>query len=149
VYSHLTGREFLSFIAGVHSLGLERAEALIREFRIPAETLISDMSYGTMRKVSIAGTMLHGPRLLLLDEPFNALDIASNAGLQSLILELKQHGCAVVVASHYLPALDRILDRALILGYGGKYRVLTREDLGQQSLEGVLMESHGMEGNTC
>jgi ABC-2 type transport system ATP-binding protein len=115
IYPHLTAKEFLTFVTGLRQIPTEHAETLLNRFSIPPGVLISDLSYGTARKVAIASVLMHGPRLVLLDEPFNALDMLGNRALQDIMTGLKRQGCSVVVATHYLPAMEHIYDRALLL----------------------------------
>jgi ABC-type multidrug transport system ATPase subunit len=74
--------------------------------------------------------MVHGPRLLLLDEPFTGLDQPSAEGLVSRLKGLQERGAIVIVATHDLEVAEGLLSRAIYLRNG---RVV-REDSGGDSL---------------
>src|SRR6185312_3229314 len=79
---------------------------------------ISGYSKGMRQKVLIAAAVLHNPDLLLLDEPFSGLDVASALVLRSLIQELARRGKVVLFSSHELDTVERISDRVVILHHG-------------------------------
>lgn len=81
---------------------------------IPARRL----SLGTRQKVGLVAAMAHRPRLLILDEPTNALDPLAIAGLRGLITDLTHDGTAVLVTSHHFDELARIAHRVDVLHAG-------------------------------
>jgi ABC-2 type transport system ATP-binding protein len=78
------------------------------------EVVIGRLSRGFRQRVSIAQALLHGPKLLVLDEPTNGLDPRQIIELRGLIGTLAQR-CAVLVTSHILAEMERIADRVAIL----------------------------------
>ena len=81
---------------------------------VPARRL----SLGTRQKVGLVAAMAHRPRLLILDEPTNALDPLAIAGLRGLITDLTHDGTAVLVTSHHFDGLARIAHRVDVLHAG-------------------------------
>ena len=81
---------------------------------VPARRL----SLGTRQKVGLVAAMAHRPRLLILDEPTNALDPLAIAGLRGLITDLTHDGTAVLVTSHHFDELARIAHRVDVLHAG-------------------------------
>src|SRR6185312_8629306 len=79
---------------------------------------ISGYSKGMRQKVLIAAAVLHNPDLLLLDEPFSGLDVASAMVLRSLIQELARRGKVVLFSSHELDTVERVSSRVVILHKG-------------------------------
>jgi ABC-2 type transport system ATP-binding protein len=79
---------------------------------------ISGYSKGMRQKVLIAAALLHNPQLVLLDEPFSGLDVASALILRSLIQELAARGKVVLFSSHELDTVERVCSRVVILHHG-------------------------------
>ncbi len=76
-------------------------------------------SYGMKKKTALALAILHAPRLLILDEPFEGLDPASCETVLGLLNALKARGVAMVVSSHMLMHVERLADEVLLLDGGG------------------------------
>lgn len=131
LYPHMRVGEFLAFMGGLRGLEgekLRRAVALSCE-RLSLEqvrgTIIGRLSRGYRQRVSIAQAILHGPELLVLDEPTNGLDPRQIIEARGLIRGLAAH-CAVIVTSHILGEIERVADRVVILRQG---RVLAIREL--------------------
>lgn len=121
VYPDLTGRENLRFHAALR--GLAGAEArvkaaldsvdLTRRADDPARTY----SRGMAQRLSLARALLHGPALLLLDEPFTGLDQASVARLSAMLVEFARGGGAVVLSTHETGrGMDAVTRRVTLSG---------------------------------
>lgn len=78
----------------------------IRRFRLPLDTPIENCSEGTRRKLALTAVLMQRKRLVLLDEPFNGLDIESLYAAQQLILALGSEGRTVLVSSHVLATIE-------------------------------------------
>ncbi len=79
------------------------------------------------QRLALERALLHGPRLLLLDEPFTGLDDASGAALVARLRGLRQEGAIVVLATHDLDLAEGVLDDVVVLGEG---RVLSASPAG-------------------
>ena len=119
----LTARENLVFFgrlydmpdaAGAAASALERAGLAAR-----ADDLVSSFSRGMRQRVALERALLHGPRLLLLDEPFTGLDQASAAALVVRLREEQTRGVVTVLATHDLDVVDGLLNEVVFL-QGGK-----------------------------
>lgn len=97
-----------------HIAGLADLLGLSDWLDVPARRL----SLGTRQKVGLVAAMAHRPRLLVLDEPTNALDPLATAGLREIIAELTRDGVAVLVTSHHFDELARIAHRVDVLHAG-------------------------------
>lgn len=97
-----------------HIAGLADLLGLGDWLDIPARRL----SLGTRQKVGLVAAMAHRPRLLVLDEPTNALDPLATAGLRGIIADLTRDGVAVLVTSHHFDELARIAHRVDVLHAG-------------------------------
>ena len=70
------------------------------------------------QRVALERALLHGPRLILLDEPFTGLDQASTAALVARLRERQRAGCLIVLATHDLDVAEGLLSRAIYLKEG-------------------------------
>jgi ABC-2 type transport system ATP-binding protein len=124
LYTHLSGAEYLTMVAQLRNLPVklatQRIDGLLQLFSLHDDrhASISAYSKGMRQKVLLAAALMHNPDLLLLDEPFSGLDVASALILRSLIQELAQRGKAVLFSSHELETVERISSRIVILNRG-------------------------------
>jgi ABC-2 type transport system ATP-binding protein len=107
-------RELPARQAGVRIEGLLHLLALHADRYVP----ISSYSKGMRQKVLLAAALMHNPDLILLDEPFSGLDIASALVLRNLVRELAARGKVVLFSSHELEIVERISNRIVILHRG-------------------------------
>ena len=75
-------------------------------------------SYGMRKKTAFAMALLHAPKLLLLDEPFEGLDPASCESVLALLLRAKEKGMGIVISSHMLMHVERLADEVMLLDRG-------------------------------
>ena len=122
LYPELTARENLVFFGQLYGLSNVQARvqsALARAgLGERADDFVSGFSRGMRQRVALERALLHGPRLLLLDEPFTGLDQASTTTLVERLRECQQAGCIVVLATHDLDIVDGVLSRAVFLQNG-------------------------------
>lgn len=124
LYIHLSGIEYLTMVAQLRDLparqSAERIDGLLRLLSLydDRHASISGYSKGMRQKVLIAAALLHNPDLVLLDEPFSGLDVASALVLRSLIQQLAARGKTVMFSSHELDTVERISNRVVILHHG-------------------------------
>ena len=124
LYAHLTGLEYLTMVAQLRDLPERRAagkiDGLFRLLSLHGDrhSAISGYSKGMRQKVLLAAALLHNPDLILLDEPFSGLDVASGLVLRSLIQQLAARGKVVLFSSHELETVERVCSRVVILHRG-------------------------------
>lgn len=124
LYSHLSGLEYLVMVGQLRDLPQrltsERIDGLLRLFSLHDDrhVPISAYSKGMRQKVLLSAALLHNPELLLLDEPFSGLDVATGLVLRSLIQELAARGKVVLFSSHELETVERVCARVIILHKG-------------------------------
>jgi len=94
--------------------GLLRLLSLHGDRHVP----ISSYSKGMRQKVLLSAALLHNPDLILLDEPFSGLDVATGLVLRSLIQELAARGKVVLFSSHELETVERVCSHVIILHRG-------------------------------
>src|SRR5438874_1249062 len=124
LYAHLSGLEYLAMVGQLRGLPAKptaaRIDGLLRLFSLHGDrhVPISAYSKGMRQKVLLSGALLHNPDLILLDEPFSGLDIASSLVMRSLIQELAARGKVVLLSSHELETVERVCSRVVILHHG-------------------------------
>ncbi len=117
----------------------ERADAALAQMEALhlAEKEIAEMSAGEARRVLIARALVHAPRVLLLDEPSNALDLAAQDELRRMLRALGRQGTGILLVTHHLadilPEIERVvlLREGRIVGDGPKEEMLTEQRLGE------------------
>lgn len=120
----LGGAQVLALVGQLHGLGLPAALARVRELQdtleidFHAARPIRDYSYGMRKKLAFACAVLHGPRLLFLDEPFEGLDPAVARTLLDCLARMREAGVTVVMTSHQLSLAERLCTRVLLLDAG-------------------------------
>lgn len=122
LFEDLTIEEHLRLTARMHGAPLDRIGQLLRVLKIePGRgTLARHCSHGMRKKTSFAMALLHNPRVLLLDEPFEAVDPASARMMFNLLRDASRHrGLTVLLTSHILTLVERLADRFVLLR-GGK-----------------------------
>jgi ABC-2 type transport system ATP-binding protein len=146
LYERLTGRELLLFAGQMH--GLERAEAtrrtddLLRVMELDSDSgkLIVDYSMGMKKKVALAATLIHRPRVLFLDEPFNGIDPISVRAIRNVLGQLTQHGTTIFFTSHVLEVVERLCSRVAIIQKGRMVGLGTIDELRTQAGEDGALE---------
>ncbi|HEY6991569.1 MAG TPA: ABC transporter ATP-binding protein [Bryobacteraceae bacterium] len=124
LYSHLSGLEFLDMVAQLRGLPrrstAQRVQGLLHLFSLHSDrhAAIASYSKGMRQKILLSAAVLHNPDLILLDEPFSGLDVASALVLRSLIQELASRGKVVLFSSHELETVERVCSHIVILHHG-------------------------------
>jgi ABC-2 type transport system ATP-binding protein len=124
LYSHLSGLEYLVMVAQLRDLpgkpAAARIEGLLRLLSLWGDRHVPMSSYskGMRQKVLLSAALLHNPDLILLDEPFSGLDVATSLVLRSLIEELAARGKVVLFSSHELDTVERVSKHVVILHRG-------------------------------
>ena len=130
LYPELTARENLAFFAALHGISGAPAAALAALERAGladrADDPVSSFSRGMRQRVALERALIHGPRLVLLDEPFTGLDDASAAALVARLNGLRESGAIVILATHDLDLAEGLLDRAVFLRSGRMVEAIDR-----------------------
>jgi len=124
LFERLTGAEYLAFVGRMHRLPAAaakgRADELLKAFELAGEEgkLIADYSHGMRKKVALAGALLHGPRVLFLDEPFEGVDPVAARTIRDLLQDLARREITVFLTSHVLEIVDRLCTDVAVLTKG-------------------------------
>jgi heme ABC exporter ATP-binding subunit CcmA len=128
LYPGLSGRENLELYADLRracGLASRAAEEVLTRLGLSREAQgrpVGSYSRGMAQRVALARALAASPDLLLLDEPFTALDARGRAQLAEVLLAERARGAAILLSSHDLDALVQICDRVVLLERGGLAR---------------------------
>lgn len=123
-YSYLSGREVLDLSAAMHGIDLgemtRRMTSLISTLRLIADidNYAEDYSRGMKKKLGLLLAMVHQPKLLVLDEPTNGLDVESTHLFYDLIFETASQGTTVLFSTHLMDHVTRLCSHAVIINDG-------------------------------
>jgi ABC-2 type transport system ATP-binding protein len=147
LYEFLTGIEFLDFIADIYSVPPAEKKQRITEYLKAMQLegregdMINSYSDGMKKKISLISAFLHKPKLLLLDEPLNALDPRSARIVKDFLYKLKLQGVTTIMSTHVLEIAQAICDRIAIMYQGEILALGNMEELRQRaSLPGSALE---------
>jgi len=127
LYTALTALENVQFAAECHGMRNARAAAMFALERLGvsarADTAVRTLSRGLQQRVSIARALVHGPRLVLLDEPYTGLDETGARALTRALQELLGVGATLVLVTHHLSEGLALASRAAVMLEGQLVRV--------------------------
>jgi ABC-2 type transport system ATP-binding protein len=123
VYPDMRVQEFLEFFADALHLGTRRAARVSRALAIAGlesrrQAFVEELSLGLKQRLVLARTLLHEPRVLLLDEPATGLDPAGRIELRELLVALNRDGVTVLLSSHVLADLQDVCSRVVYIAEG-------------------------------
>jgi len=105
-YSNITGREYLNLFSN-KEFDLEKWNLL---FDLPLDHIIDGYSTGMKKKLALLGILKQDKPLLILDEPFNGIDIETCRIIRMILLRLKENGKTIIVTSHIIETLTNLCD---------------------------------------
>lgn len=125
LYKNMTVTEQLLYFASLHGLPRQQALETIHhwlqklDMQEAAHKQVQTLSKGMSQKIQFILTILHRPKLLILDEPFSGLDPISAQLIEEAILELKQQGTCIILSTHRMDQVEHFCDQIVLL-YQGK-----------------------------
>jgi ABC-2 type transport system ATP-binding protein len=125
LFGRLTGAEYLSFAGRMY--GLDRETAAMRASELldfmqladQPQTLVTDYSHGMQKKLALAAAVIHNPKILFLDEPFEGVDAIASGTLKAMLQRMIAHGATIFLTSHVLEIVERLCSHVAII-YRGK-----------------------------
>jgi ABC-2 type transport system ATP-binding protein len=144
VYEFLTGLEYLDFIADIYSIPTVEKKKRITEYLKALQLegregdMINSYSDGMKKKISLISAFLHKPKLLILDEPLNALDPRSARIVKDYLHELRMQGVTTILSTHVLEIAEAVCDRIAIMYQGS---ILALGNMAQLRQEASLPSS--------
>jgi ABC-2 type transport system ATP-binding protein len=130
VYDDMKVWEYLDFFARCYGIPAARRRQMIGDLldlvdlADKRESYVQDLSRGMQQRLCLAHTLVHDPKVLVLDEPASGLDPRARVELRELLRELRNLGKTIVISSHILPELEElctsvaIVDRGAVLAHG-------------------------------
>ncbi len=123
-YPNLTGEEFLMFMGELSSVSKDELQIQIKKwaprFKIEhaLKRELKTYSKGMLQRIGFLATIIHHPKLIILDEPLSGLDPIGRKELKDVIIEVHKEGKTVFFSSHIVPDIEEICDRVIFLKEG-------------------------------
>jgi ABC-2 type transport system ATP-binding protein len=120
----LTASEYLRFVGRMYGLDGEtatrRTEELLDFMQLANEPkkLVTDFSHGMQKKLALAAAVIHGPKVLFLDEPFEGVDAIAAGTLKSMLQGMIHRGSTIFLTSHVLEIVERLCSHVAIIHKG-------------------------------
>lgn len=120
----LSGPDFLVHVGMLRGLDREtarqRAHQLLDTLDLTdaGKKLISDYSAGMTKKISLAAALIHAPSLLVLDEPFEAVDPVSAANIRQILQDFTSRGGTVILSSHVMATVQQLCTHVAVINHG-------------------------------
>lgn len=157
IYEFLTGIEYLDFIGDIYGMQADEKKQRITEYLKALQLegregdMINSYSDGMKKKISLISAFLHKPKLLILDEPLNALDPRSARIVKNFLAELKMQGVTTIMSTHVLEIAQALCDEIAImyqgnlLALGNMQELQEKASLPSSGLEDIFLKLTGTE----
>jgi ABC-2 type transport system ATP-binding protein len=124
LFGRLTAPEYLTFVGRMYGLDKattkQRSEELLDFMSLTADSkkLVTDFSHGMQKKLALAAAVIHGPRILFLDEPFEGVDAIAAGTLKNMLQGMIARGATIFLTSHVLEIVERLCTHVAIIQRG-------------------------------
>jgi len=124
LFGRLTASEYLRFVGRMYGLDRatteQRTQDLLEFMQLANEhkKLVTDFSHGMQKKLALAAAVIHGPKVLFLDEPFEGVDAVAAGTLKSMLQRMIARGATVFLTSHVLEIVERLCTHVAIIHRG-------------------------------
>jgi ABC-2 type transport system ATP-binding protein len=131
----LTAPEYLHFVGRMYGLDrettLRRTDELLDFMQLSSETrkLVTDFSHGMQKKLALAAAVIHGPKVLFLDEPFEGVDAIAAGMLKAMLMGMINRGATIFLTTHVLEIVERLCSHVAIISKGRLVANGSLEDL--------------------
>ena len=163
LFERLTGVEYLRFVGRMYGLDRstteKRAQELLEFMQLAdrEKALVADYSHGMQKKLALAAAVIHGPRILFLDEPFEGVDALAAGALKALLGRMAERGVTIFLTTHVLEIVERLCSHVAIVHKGKLVAQGSLEELragvpgsedeeGQKTLEQIFLSIVGQSG---
>src|SRR6266566_7216133 len=160
LFERLTGAEYLTFVGRMYGLDKsttkQRCEELLDFMQLAdrPKTMIADYSHGMQKKLALAAAVIHGPRILFLDEPFEGVDALAAGALKALLGRMTERGTTIFLTSHVLEIVERLCSHVAIIHKGRlvahgsleELRAGISDEEGNKTLEQIFVSIVGQDG---
>lgn len=154
-YDEMTGYDYLEFVASVYDVSegdfKRNTKYLCERLQLNMDELsnqVSDYSHGMKQKLCLVASLMHNPKIWILDEPTVGLDIMAVEELKKMMREYANHGNTVFVTSHNIDLVANLCDRVAIVNHGevaGLYDLNRNRNLRLQ-LSRIFMDTYNLGG---
>lgn len=142
LYEDMTVRQMFDYHASYFKEDLsERRKELVRLLNIDEKKKIENLSLGNLKKVGIILSLMHNPKLLILDEPSSGLDPIMQQTLYDLLLEEKAKGTTIIYSTHILSEVSKICDRVGIVKDSHLIKIEDVDSLSNNRLTSIKITS--------
>jgi ABC-2 type transport system ATP-binding protein len=124
LFGRLTGAEYLTFVGRMYGLDRDtcarRATELLDFMQLADQPrkLVTDYSHGMQKKLALAAAVIHGPKILFLDEPFEGVDAIAAGTLKAMLQRMIVRGATIFLTSHVLEIVERLCSHVAIIHRG-------------------------------
>ncbi|WP_026530913.1 ABC transporter ATP-binding protein [Haematomicrobium sanguinis] len=124
LFDRLSGEQLITYAGLLRGMDrdtvAQRTQDLLQAFDLAddAGTLVVDYSAGMTKKVALACALIHSPKLLVLDEPFESVDPVSAANIRDILKSFALSGGTVIVSSHVMDLVERMCDHVAVIDHG-------------------------------
>jgi ABC-2 type transport system ATP-binding protein len=124
LFERLNAPEYLEFVGRMYGLDKattrKRSDELLEFMQLAdrSKTMIADYSHGMQKKLALAAAVIHGPRILFLDEPFEGVDALAAGALKELLARMTERGVTIFLTSHVLEIVERLCSHVAIIKKG-------------------------------
>ncbi len=155
LFDRLSGEQLVTYAGLLRGMDrdtvAERVKDLLAALDLgqDAGTLVVDYSAGMTKKIALASALIHAPKLLVLDEPFESVDPISAANIRDILQGYVDSGGTVIVSSHVMDLVQRMCDHVAVIAGGNVLAAGTVDDVrGSMSLEDKFVELVGGRNQT-
>ena len=124
LFGRLTAPEYLRFVGRMYGLDRQttnqRTDELLEFMQLSNETrkLVTDFSHGMQKKLALAAAVIHGPKILFLDEPFEGVDAIAAGMLKAMLQGMISRGSTIFLTTHVLEIVERLCSHVAIISRG-------------------------------
>ena len=151
-YDSMSGYDYLEFVASIYQISegdfVRNYKYLCGRLKLDLKELsnpVSDYSHGMKQKLCLVASLLHNPKVWILDEPTVGLDVMTVEELKKMMREYANHNHAVLVTSHNIELVAKLCDRVAIVNEGVVYKLfdLNKEPNRRIQLPKIFMDTYG------
>lgn len=155
LFDRLSGADLLRYTGRLRGIALATLDARIPQLldalglSADANTLVVDYSAGMKKKIGLACALVHAPRLLILDEPFEAVDPVSGEVIRGILRDYVAGGGTVVLSSHVMELVESLCDDVAVVAEGRVLAVGSVSEVrGNSTLQQRFIELVGVQATT-
>lgn len=138
--SRLTPKQYLRILTTASGLAKEKVEEVLSLVGLKEveNKKIGKFSFGMRQRVGLAAALIGDPETIILDEPFNGLDVDGIHWLRTSLRDLAKQGKAILISSHLLSEVQEVADRIIMLAKGELIADMSMEELQEKSLSSYV-----------